>query len=33
MKTLKISKASYIAPTGNCPRTSQGQCGIMYRST
>lgn len=34
MKTLKISKTStVVAPTGNCPRGTEGQCGIMYRTT
>lgn len=34
MKNLKVSIASsVVAPTGNCPRTTEGQCGIMYRTT
>ena len=29
---LKISKASEVVTMANCPKTSQAQCGIMYRS-
>ncbi len=29
---LKISAASRILTMGNCPKTTEWDCGIMYRS-
>lgn len=29
--TLKVSAASHIVIPGNCPKISEGSCGIMYR--
>lgn len=31
-KELKVSVASNVIAPANCPKYSEGQCGILYRN-